>query len=337
MTSLEAIQAAPKVELHLHLEGAIPLPTLWHIIESHGGDPDVRSLHDLETRFVFTDFAHFIDVWWWMTHYLRTEDDFTRLATAVATSLVSQNIVYAEASFSPSDFERHRLTPQAMALAIRRGLDQVPGTRVVLNVDLVRDVGIERGAATLASILEVKDDADIRGVTIGGSEQTHPPEPYKDIYRSAANAGLRLTAHAGEAAGPASVVGALEALGVERIGHGVRAVEDDSLVRRLVEDQTPLEVCPTSNLRTGVAKDWETHPVGVLLAAGANVTISSDDPTLFHCTVAGDLCEVTSRFKADPQELTLAAVTASWMTEPEKNRVRNRVTEWWDAASAGVG
>ncbi len=330
MSSSSAIATAPKVELHLHLEGAIPLPTLWEVIQSHGGDPEVRSLADLERSFVFRDFAHFIDRWWWMTGFLRSEDDFTHLAKAVARGLADQNIVYAEASFSPSDFARHGLTPQQLAHAIRRGLEAVDATRVVLNVDLVRDVGIERGARTLDAVIEVKDESDIRGITIGGSEQMHPPQPYRDIYRRAAASGLRLTAHAGEAAGADSVRAALDVLGVERIGHGVRSVEDPELLARLVADQTPLEVCPTSNLRTGVAASWEDHPVGRLLDAGANVTISTDDPTLFHCTLTEELAQVGQRFGADAASLTFAAIEASWMTDEEKEALRRAVVTYWD-------
>lgn len=325
MTTLQQIEAAPKVELHLHLEGAIPLVTLWEIVQSYGGDSEVGSLAELEARFAYTDFEHFISVWWWMTGYLRTEDDFTHIAEAVARSLAAQNILYAEASFSPSDFERHGLTTQQLAAAIRTGLDRVGGTQVVLNVDLVRDTGIERGTRVLEAVIDVKDDCDIRGITIGGSEQGYPPEPYGPLYARARNSGLRLTAHAGEAAGPESVWGALDALGVERIGHGVRAIEDAELFERLVSEQIPLEMCPTSNLRTGVVAGWEEHPVGEFLSAGANVTISSDDPTFFDCTLSGDLHEVTTRFDADVEELTVAAIDASWMTNDERRTMLDRV------------
>jgi adenosine deaminase len=325
---------APKTELHLHLEGAIPLPTLWEIILGHGGDPDVRDLDALRRRFAYRDFAHFIDTWWWMTGYLRTTDDFERAAEAVARSLASQHIVYAEASFSPTDFARHGLTPQELATAIRRGLDRVDGARVTLNCDLVRDVGPDQGERTLAAICEVADDAGIRGITIGGSEQSHPPEPFTAVYRAARRAGLHLTAHAGEAAGPPSVWGALRSLGVERIGHGVRSVEDPVLVDHLVERRIPLEVCPTSNLRTGVAADWATHPVRTLLEAGAVVTISTDDPALFHCDLAGELRTMTAEYGSDlvdAEALSLAAVDASWLEDDEKAALKDRLSSWWDA------
>jgi adenosine deaminase len=332
----DAFDAAPKVELHLHLEGAIPLDTLWGLIQSHGGDPEVSDRAALERRFVFRDFAHFIDTWWWMTGFIRTEDDFTEVAESVARHLAAQNIVYAEASYSPTDFERHGLSPQALGMAIRRGLDRVPDTQVVLNVDLVRDSGPERAAATLESVLEISAEADVRGITIGGSEQDHPPEQFSGVYRRAADAGLRLTAHAGEAAGPASVWGALRELGVERIGHGVRSVEDSALVEHLVSHQIPLEVCPTSNIRTGVAQEWDDHPVHRLIAAGANVTINSDDPALFNCSLADEF-RVLSRYqKRSMEDLTIAAVEASWLDDSARQVLAERVREWWGSHQSPV-
>jgi adenosine deaminase len=334
----DMFERAPKVELHLHLEGAVPLKVLWEVIAGRG-DPEVGSLEDLRARFAYRDFPHFIDTWWWMTDHLRTADDFTLIAEAVARSLAAQNIVYAETSFSPTDFERHGLTPQVMAVAIRSGLDRVPETSVVLNVDLVRDAGPQRAERTLDAVLEVADQTGIRGITIGGSEQDYPPEPFADVYRRAALGGLRLTAHAGEAAGPESVWGAIRSLGVERIGHGVRSVEDPRLVEHLVEHRIPLEICPTSNLRTGVAAGWDTHPVTRLLAEGAVVTISTDDPALFHCDLAGELRTLAERIgtpAADPETLTHAAISSSGADDGEKRELTARVTGWWAAERSGA-
>ncbi len=325
----DVFDLAPKVELHLHLEGAIPLDTLWEIIESHGGDASVPTRKALGRRFEFRDFPHFIDTWWWMTGFLRSEDDFTQIAEAVARHLAEQNIVYAEASFSPTDFERHGLTPQQLGIAIRRGLDRVAGTRVVLNLDLVRDSGPQRGSATLESVLKIAVEADVRGITIGGSEQDHPPEQFASVYRKAAEAGLRLTAHAGEAAGPASVWGAIRQLGVERIGHGVRSVEDPVLIEYLVEHRVPLEVCPTSNIRTGVATGWDEHPIHQLIAAGVNVTISSDDPALFDCSVASEFRTLSGYGTKSMEELTMAAIQAAWVTEEERFELVEMVRAWW--------
>ncbi len=328
MTSPDGFASLPKVELHLHLEGAVPLDTLWQLIESCGGDAAVPDKQALISRLQYSTFPEFIDTWWWMTGFVRNAEDFTMMAEAVAADLAQQNVVYAEASFSPTDFERHGLTPQEIAIAIRSGLDRVPAIQVVLNCDLVRDTGVERARRTLAAVTEVADEAGIRGITIGGSEQRYPAELFGSVYRQARTVGFRLTAHAGEAAGPSSVAAALDVLGVERIGHGVRVVEDESLLERVVEDQIPLEVCPTSNLRTGVVESWAEHPVEILLARGARVTVSSDDPTFFHTSVAAELREVAARFGADPVELTRVAVGASWMTGTEKVGVLAQIAGW---------
>ena len=134
----------PKVELHLHLEGAIPLDALWTLMEERGGDPGVPSPEALAARFAYHDFAHFIETWVWKNRYLDSYRAFEFIAEAVACDLARQHIVYAEAFFSPTDFAQHGLSPQGLATAIRRGLDRVPQIRVALIADLVRDTGPER-------------------------------------------------------------------------------------------------------------------------------------------------------------------------------------------------
>ena len=323
----------PKVELHLHLEGAIPLPTLWELIERHGGDETIRSPAQLVDWFTYRDFAHFMETWVWMIAFLRRYEDFTCAAEAVARHLAAQNIVYAEAFFSPSDFRHHNLDPQGLAIAIRTGLDRVPEVEVPLIVDLVRDRGPEGTARTLAAVTEVAEEARIIGIGIGGYEAENPPELFDEVYRTAHDSGFRLTAHAGEAAGPESVWGAINALRVERIGHGVRSVEDPALVEYLVEHQLPLEVCPTSNIRTAVVSDWENHPARTLIEAGAMVTINTDDPALFHSTLAGEYRVLEDRFDLDEgaiRQISLAAVDASWAPEETKTNLTSRINEWWD-------
>ena len=324
----------PKVELHLHLEGAIPLSTLWELIERHGGDETIRTPAQLVEWFTYRDFAHFMETWVWMIAFLRNYEDFTCAAEAVARSLAAQNIVYAETFFSPSDFRHHNLDPQELAVAIRTGLDRVPEVEVPLIVDLVRDRGPGGTARTLAAITEVAAEARVIGIGIGGYEAENPPELFTDVYRTARNAGFHLTAHAGEAAGPESVWGAIRALEVERIGHGVRAVEDPALVDYLVEHRLPLEVCPTSNLRTAVVADWDTHPARALIEAGAAVTINTDDPALFHCSLAGEYRELERQFELNDDTLraiSLTAVEASWASAETKAHLENRINAWWDA------
>jgi adenosine deaminase len=270
-----------------------------------------------------------------MITFLRTYEDFTSVAEAVARHLAAQNIVYAESFFSPSDFRHIGLDPQRLAVAIRAGLDRVPEIEVPLIVDLVRDRGPEGTDQTLAAITEVAAEAGVIGIGIGGYEAENPPEQFADVYRTARKSGFRLTAHAGEAAGPESVWGAITALEVERIGHGVRAVEDPALVDYLVAHRIPLEVCPTSNIRTGVVHDWETHPARRLIEAGAMVTINTDDPALFHTSLAAEYTALEQRFGLDDQtikRISLAAVEASWAPHETKERLIGSLLDWWDTA-----
>jgi len=322
----------PKVELHLHMEGAIPLDALWELIEHHGGDPTITTRQQLDQWFTYRDFAHFMDTWSWMIGFLRTYDDFEFAAHAFAANLASQNIRYAEAFFSPIDFAPAGLVPQEIAMAIRRGLDRVDGVEVALIVDLVRDCGPRKGARTLAAIAEVASDANVIGIGIGGYEAAHPPEPFKDVYSDARNAGFRLTAHAGEEAGPESVWGAVTGLGVERVGHGVRSIEDPRLVEYLVAHEIPLEVCPTSNLRTGVVAHWDQHPVARLIEAGVVVTINTDDPTMFDTTMAGEFATLSERFALGDDTLrrvSLAAVESSWADADTRRRLATEIEAWW--------
>jgi adenosine deaminase len=182
---------------------------------------------------------------------------------------------------------------------------------------------------TLDQVIEVAGVAGIVGITIGGSEHAFPAGLFVDVYRRADAAGLGLTAHAGEAAGPDSVWSALQDLGVSRIDHGVRSVEDPDLVKYLVEHQIPLEVCPTSNIRTGVVESWDNHPVFELIERGARVTINSDDPLFFGSSVAGDLRSIASSIDLDVERHTHYAIEASWMSEDDKALRRAEVSDWW--------
>jgi adenosine deaminase len=275
----------PKVELHLHLEGAIPLDALWSLVQKYGGNEDLHSPADLEKRFTYRDFPHFIDTWVWKNRFLREYEDFTWIAEAVARDLARQNIEYAEAFYSPSDFAHYGLEVQGLTEAIRAGLQRVPQVQVALIADLVRDVSPAQAAATLRQVHEVRS-LGVVGVGLGGSEQLYPPELFEDVFAEARRLGFHTTAHAGEAAGAESVWGALRCLQVERIGHGTRAIEDEALMDFLAERRIPVEMCPLSNVRTGVVKALREHPVRRFFERGMVVTINTDDPKMFGNSLA---------------------------------------------------
>jgi adenosine deaminase len=229
-------EKVPKTEIHLHLEGAIPHSALWELVQKYGGDPSVKTFDELEARFEYRDFPHFLDIWTWKNGFLREYEDFELIAAAVAQDLVGQNIRYVEAFYSPSDFAHHGLQTQKITEAVRAGLNQVSGIEVALIADLVRDYGPERAMETLKEVNEVTEFGII-GIGLGGAEHDYPPVLFQEAYDTARKSGLRTTAHAGEGAGAESVRSAIDDLRVDRIGHGVRAQEDEQLLERLAASQ----------------------------------------------------------------------------------------------------
>jgi adenosine deaminase len=323
-SKLSRFERLPKVELHLHLEGAIPYDALWELVQKYSGDDaSVSSKEGLRRRFEYRDFAHFIETWVWKNQFLREYEDFTFIAEAVARDLVNQNIRYAEVFYSPPDFTRHGLETQRITEAIRRGLETVKGIKVALVVDLVRDFGPERAGVTLAEVNEVKQ-LGVVGVGIGGSEHEFPPEAFEGVFARARQLGFRTSAHAGEAAGPESLWGAIRCLNVDRIGHGTRAEEDERLVEYLVDHEIPLEMCPMSNVRTGVVESYEKHPVRRYFERGVALSINTDDPKMFGTSLAEEyalLVEKQGFTLAEIEELVLGSIEMSWMPEDEKRKM----------------
>ena len=316
-------ERVPKVELHLHLEGAIPHDALWELVQKYGGDPSVPDLEALERRFEYRDFPHFIETWIWKNGFLREYEDFTFIVEAVARDLAGQNIRYVEAFFSPSDFARHGLKTQKLTEAIRTGLSRVPEVEVALVADLVRDSGPEKAAVTLAEVNEVQD-LGVVGIGIGGLEQHFPPEPFETVYEKARQLGFCTSAHAGEAAGAESIWGAIRSLRVDRIGHGTRAEEDESLLDYLAEHRIPLEMCPISNVRTGVVDSIEEHPVRRYFERGIVVTINTDDPKMFGNSLAEEFRFLEGKLGFSRDEIRsciLQGIQVAWLSKDREQQL----------------
>lgn len=314
-----------KVELHLHLEGAIPLPTMWQLVCKYGGSEDVPTPAALAEKFRYTDFDHFLDTWMWKNRFIRDTDDFELIAESVARSLAAQNIRYVEAFYSPPDFAPTGLSTGDITCAVRRGLDRVGDIRVNLVADLVRNYGPERAARTLEELAEVADEQGVIGIGIGGSEAPYPPELFAQVYERARSLGFRTSAHAGEGAGADSIWGALRALRVDRIGHGTRAYEDPALVEYLARERVPLEMCPISNVRTAVVDSLEQHPMRAYIDRGLLVTVNTDDPAMFQTSLAHEYreaCRVHGLDRADILTLIDHAVSASWLDDAAKQELR---------------
>ena len=310
----------PKVELHVHLEGAIPNEALFALIQKYGGDRSAPDVPALARRFQYKDFPQFIEAWSWKNQFLREYEDFTHVAELTARDMAEQGIRYAEVFFSPSLFVRRGLAVQEVARAVRAGLSQVLEIEIALVADLVRDYGPEAEMVTLAHLKEVKEHG-IVGIGIGGSEHEYPPAPFKGLYEEARSIGFHTNAHAGEAAGAHSIWDAIRELGAERIGHGTRAWEDPELVEYLVDRRIPLEMCPISNVRTHVVGSLREHPIRRYFQAGMVVTVNTDDPKMFQTRLADEyrlLEQECGWTKAEICRLILSAIESSWLSDERK-------------------
>ena len=311
----------PKVELHVHLEGAMPRAVLWQLIQKYGGDPTVSAAGDLERKFAQTPF--FIG-WDWVCSFLREPADFTLLGREVARDFARQNIRYVEAFFSPTVFRR-QMTPQPIAEALRKGLDEVPSVQVRLVADLGRNLGPEGAMRALEQVAEVRR-AGVVGIGLGGFEPQFAHEVFEAVYARARALQFRTTAHAGETAGAPSVWGAIRALRVDRIGHAVRAVEDPALVTHLAKERIPLELCMTGNVRGKLVDSYASHPLRQYFDLGIPVSLNTDDPLFFGNSLVDEYAAAQQfqRFtRDDVRRLIGSAIESTWLPAEGKTRLLN--------------
>ena len=329
----EFIKNAPKIELHFHLEGAIPLPALWKLIQKYGGDSEIKTFEQLQNKFIFKDFSHFIDTWMWKNNYIREYEDFTFIAEEVAKDLIKQNIIYVESFYSPGDFAKYDMNVQKITQAIRKGLDKHKNKiEVNLIIDLIRNFGTELGEKWLEQAIDVKDSGVI-GIGIGGSEQTFPPAPYKHIYNLARENGLKTMAHAGEVVGPESIWSAIKDLKVDRIGHGTHAIKDDELVSYIKEHKIPIELCPVSNLKTKSIINMNEHPVRKYFDNGLLLSINTDDPKMFNTSLKNEYLNLIENFNFSLNEIKAimeSGIKSAWCSNNKKETLLKTLNKYWD-------
>ncbi len=329
------ITEIPKIELHLHLEGAIPLETLFNFIQRDGRESSIKTLDDLRKKLTYTNFAHFIDVWRWMNTFIKEEKDFEEIAYQVLGNLHKQNVRYVEAFYAPGDYGRQGLSVTGITECLIKGKKKAYrdfGIQSELIVDLVRDHGPEIGRQRLEELKPYLGKGLI-GIGLGGSEQSFPAPPYAIVYQEAKKRGFRLTAHAGEAAGADSIWAVIKKLEVERIGHGVRANEDPQLVSLLKERQIPLELCVISNVRTSVCADLESHPIKQYFQQGLMVTVNSDDPTMFNTSINQEYLALAQKLGftiRDLKSLSMNGIRASFMSERNKELMKSQFEKEWE-------
>jgi aminodeoxyfutalosine deaminase len=265
-------------ELHVHLEGSIELETLREIDSS-------LTLDEIAENTRYADFAGFIASYVWVNRKLRQPEHYALAARRLFESLESQGVIYAEVTLSAGVVLWKKQDLAAVFEAVgSAAADARLDVRWIL--DATRQWGPDAARPVFEFAAERQNDGVV-AVGLGGFEDQGPARWFRDLYAWARDHGLRLTCHAGETTGPQSVWDALE-IGAERIGHGIRAIEDSRLVETLRERQIPLEICITSNLRTGAVSSLEEHPVKKLFDAGVPIILNTDDPALFGCTLQSE-------------------------------------------------
>jgi len=320
----------PKAELHVHLEGSIRPETLIELARRNGVTLPTKSLDELRRWFEFRDFDHFIQVYLTIARCLKTHDDYELITLEFAREAQRQNIRHAEVTFSPSTHCMFGVPEDAFLAGLesgRRRAREEFGVSILWIFDIVRNAPDWRANADLT--LRIALDARSIGVValgLGGKELDHPPAPFAPWFERARSEGLHSIPHAGEGLGPESVRDAIEHLGAERIGHGVRAIEDPAVVRLLAELRIPLEVCPTSNLRLRYYDSYATHPLRRLHDSGVIITVNSDDPPLFNTTLTDELRLLESEFGFSPSEslsILRNSFTHSLLPEAEKSALQS--------------
>jgi aminodeoxyfutalosine deaminase len=265
-------------ELHLHLDGSVEPETLLEI------DPTLTR-EEIASRTAYTDFAGFLKSFVWVNQRLRTPDHYARVARRLFERLATEGVTYAEVTLSVGVVLWKEQDLAAIYNALLRETARTPVT-VRWIFDAIRQFGVVP-ARPVFDLAAERVGEGVVAIGLGGDEERGPARQFAVLYRQARDRGLRLTCHAGEMAGPSSVWEALE-IGSERIGHGIRAIEDPALVAHLAAKQIPLEVCITSNLRTRAVPSLAAHPVRRLYDAGVPIILNSDDPALFDCTLTSE-------------------------------------------------
>ena len=342
MNLLEFAHRLPKVELHVHLEGSIRPATLLQLAQRNGVRLPAQDEEGLRDFYRFRDFAHFIEVYNIITGCLRTPDDYCLIAYEFGSDCARQNIRYAEVTFTIATNTKYNgLDWQAILEGLNAGRDQARAEFGV-NWGWVFDICRGDRPETQDDVIEIALAARDQGVValgLGGSEAGFPPELFVQAFTRARQAGLPRVPHAGEHAGPGSIWTALHLLHADRLGHGVRCVEDPALVEYLRERQVPLEVCPTSNICLDVYPDYAAHPLRRLRDAGLLVTVNSDDPALFGADLNREYEVLVDHFGFDADELeqvSLNGLCASFLPEPDKAQLEAEFPAQFAQLRAGL-
>ena len=327
LTPSAFILALPKAELHLHLEGAVQPATLVELSRRH--DPAPLTLEQVGSLYHYEDFTGFMMAFKAVAERLKTPEDYELITYEMMRNLAAEGVVHAEAYVSAGivHWRKQEFGPvlEACERGRKRG-ERDFGVSLLWIIDAVRHFGPDKVQRVFEDAARFRS-ASVVGVGIGGDERQAAPELFRDQYKYARAQGLHTTCHAGETAGPESIWGALN-LGAERIGHGLNAWQDRELMAVLVERQVPIEICVTSNLRTGCCAALEQHPLKSYFDLGVMVTLNSDDPPMFRTSLAREYALAQAAFELSDEhlrELARNSFEASFLPAEKKLELFARI------------
>ncbi len=332
MDLIEFSQRMPKAELHVHLEGSILPRTLLTLARRNQLALPADDEAGLQAFYRFESFEQFLITYMMVTGCLRTKEDYQLIAYEFGRECARQNIRYAEVTFTIETNTRLTgLTWQQVLHGLNKGREQAfrdYGVQWQWVFDIVRNLPETQG-----QVLEIALATREQGVValgLGGKEEGFPPEMFIETFMHAETAGLHRVPHAGELAGPESVWSAVKQLHAERIGHGVRSIEDPKLVEYLRVNAIPLEICPTSNICLKVFPGYASHPVRQLWDQGLCITIGSDDPPMFGTDLNHEYLTLVKEYnfnQAELEQVSLNAIHASFLSQREKQRLEQEFKE----------
>lgn len=316
----------PKAELHLHIEGTLEPELAFALAARNGVELPFADTEALRTAYLFEDLQSFLDLYYALMAVLRTEDDFAELADAYLARAAAQGVRHAEIFFDPQAHTDRGVPIGTVIEGLGRALErseETHGISTQLIMCFLRDLSAESALETLQAAKPHLHR--ISAVGLDSAEAGHPPAKFREVYAAATALGLRKVAHAGEEGPPEYIREALDVLGVERIDHGLRCMEDPELVDRLVSERIPLTLCPLSNVRLRAVDTLEDHPLPAMMAAGLLCTVNSDDPAYFGGYVGDAFHAVHEALGLDREQLrTLArnSFEAAFLDHDEERRAR---------------
>jgi len=312
----------PKAELHLHLEGTLEPETIFQIAERNRIALPYQDIDELAARYDFDDLQSFLDLYYANMAVLQTAEDFAEMTEAYLTRAAEAGVRHAEVFLDPQAHLVRGIPLEVVLDGVSSSLasaERRHGISTGLIIALLRDHSAESAMQTLDAVL--RHGTDILGIGLDSAEVGHPPSKFIDVFAKARAEGLHLVAHAGEEGPPDYVRQALDLLHVERIDHGVRCLEDDTLVQRLAEEGIPLTVCPLSNVRLRVVPDLAAHPLPDMIKRGLIVTVNSDDPAYFGGYVDENYAALESELSlsmTELQNLARNSITSSFLPDARK-------------------